>query len=687
MDSSCGLKIVEASREFSFASNRTLSALSNLALDGWYFYPTGGKKVSGKQALHLPLEPRRGLIRLLSGPMFEGIGEETAKKIVTHGCRQVIQALEDKALDLTHELSVSENIQISLREGWDKEGEDRYLKLLLIELGLSNTSINYILDEHGVTIINPLIKKPYDLIGQVPRVTFEEIQSIVSRLNLSIEASEKIIAGIQFCLNRVEMQRGHTAAPIKRIRKDLEAHFAVDDAEFDAALCMENNHLVQAEYDGVQFVQSKESFDRDQEIVSRISSINKNSVRKSEVELEAELNLSAIEIELSDEQKEALKLALNSSVSVITGGPGTGKTSIVIALLKSLEARGKSITVCAPTGRAAKRLSETPGMEKYNPSTIHMMLARRTKEVDVLVIDEASMIDADLMTLVCSLLSNKSRLVLIGDVDQLPPVQAGQVFRDLIKSGQVPVGRLSKVFRQQSGSDIISAARSVISGEFPISGDGQTAKDFLFMEEVNEADLLDKIVHLYLQKLPTQLGIDPLRDIQILSPMRKGTLGIDNLNQTIQAILHGGKKAILNRKFGPDLFKGDKVIQTKNNYEKGIMNGDAGFVVGRKEDIVQLDFDGRKIDFSFDDLGSVQLAYAISIHKSQGSEYPAVIIPISKHHQHMLGRNLIYTAITRGRERVVVVGDKAALSSGIKAEWKDFRYSLLSHWLTIANNN
>ena len=681
MESRCGIKVIDGLVEGNFTGGQKELELANTKSDGWFFYSASKKKSLEKQALYLPRAPEQGLVRMLSGPEFDGIGEGTASKIVSLGCINVLQCLENDTLKLSEALLVSEKIELSLRKGWNEQRELWPLKLLLMELEFSNASIRFILDELGSEIIEILIQRPYSLIGLVTRLSFEEVQSIVARLNLDIDPKDKIISGIHFCLHRVERQRGHTAAPVKRIRKDLEAQFEIDDNDFERALNALDNQLILTEHDEIPFIQTKQTFERDQEIATRVSSIIKNS--KPLISSKAGQDYADLPsgIRLSDEQKNVLRLALNTPVSVITGGPGTGKTSIVLALLKALEDLGKSITICAPTGRAAKRLAETQGMKKYKPSTIHMMLARNLKSVDVLVIDEASMIDADLMLMVCNVLNEKSRLVLIGDADQLPPVKSGQVFRDFIQSGQIPVGRLTKIFRQQSGSDIISAAQSVISGEFPRSGDGLTAKDFSFLEEGNELNLEQLVIDLYLRKLPRQLGVDPIDDIQILSPMRKGIVGIDNLNEKIQSLLHGGNKPLVNRKFGPSLYKGDKIIQTKNNYEKGIMNGDTGFVAGRKKDNFQLVFDGKNVDFS-EDLNSIQLAYAMSIHKSQGSEYQAVIIPISKHHQHMLGRNLLYTAITRGRERVAIAGDRRTLDAGIKTEWRDFRYSLLGHWLS-----
>ena len=684
MNAKCGIRFFNGSEVRLFLNGRQEPRLPKIGATSWCFFPENGQRISKNQLLDITEDPEEGLVRMLSGPEFDGIGEETAKEIVGCGCEHVLVALQDDSVDLKETFSISEKIEMSLREGWDEGRETRYLKLLLLHLGLTDASVNFVLDNLGSEIIEILNSRPFSLIGQVPRITFEEIRFIVARLNLDVDAKEKIVSGIHFCLHRIEMQRGHTAAPLNRIRRDLGAQFEIKDEDFNAALKMKNNQLVLADTDNAPFIQTSKAFERDHEIVSRITVILQNSAKHEIADIDLDDSSVSGGAKLSEEQISVLKLALKSSLSVITGGPGTGKTSIVLALLKAFEAQGQKIHICAPTGRAAKRLSETPGMKKYQPSTIHMMLAREPKSIEVLVIDEASMIDADLMALVCEVLDQDSKLILIGDVDQLPPVQSGQVFKDLIGSNKIPVGRLTKIFRQQSGSDIISAAQSVLSGEFPKSGDGKTSKDFSFLDEVNDSRLEQLIVDLYLRKLPRQLNLDPIKDIQILSPMRKGLLGIENLNEKIQSVLYRGRKPLIERKFGPDLYRGDKVIQTKNNYEKGVMNGDTGFIAGKKGDDFKLIFDGRRVDYSLEDLNSVQLAYAISIHKSQGSEYPAVIVPISKQHQHMLGRNLIYTAITRGRERVVVAGDKGTFSYGIGAEWKEFRYSLLGHWISAA---
>ena len=639
---------------------------------GWHF-------VSNKASDLLTLidEPASGLASYLETYQFEGVGEETAKSIVENGCLKVFSCLNDESANLAEEFRVSKKVEKSLRAGWKVNANERNLRIFLFELGFSNGVINSILDNLGSEILNVLKNRPFDLVKQIPRLNFSDVQEVLPALQLNVAEADKIIAGIHFCLARIENQRGHTAAPIWRVKKDLAEQFEFSSRAFDAALKEAGSELAFYKVNKEEFVQTLAAEARDTEIAQRLRTIFSRKEKTEAMDTSGVDFEAFVDISLGGEQQNALEIAASSPISIITGGPGTGKTSIVIALLGYFASHGRSIHVCAPTGRAAKRLAETPGLEAFKPSTIHMML-RNSPDIDVLVIDEASMVDADLMELICGVLSEKSTLVLIGDPDQLPPVQSGQVFRDLIECKVFPIGRLEKIYRQQSGSDIISAAKRVIVGQFPRSGDGQSERDFSFIEESSEERLEQKILDLYFDTLREQLEVDPITDIQILSPMRKGLVGVDNLNDRIQAVRFARSKPILKRKNGLRLFKGDKIIQTKNNYDKRIMNGDTGFVVGQTEAGLGLSFDGRYVEFSFEDVDSIQLAYAISVHKSQGSEYPAVIIPISRHHQHMLGRNLIYTGITRGRNRVVVAGNRSALEAGINAQWKEFRYSLLS---------
>ena len=597
MNFTCGIQVLDGSSETSFTSGKKEPKIPSMDSDGWLFYPEGAEKVLRSQTLHLVHPPDQGLIRLLSGSDFDGIGEEIAKKIVTFGCAKVLKFLDDDAINLTQELSVSKNIGKSLRDGWDIDPDERNLKILLYELGFSNSVVNFMLDEYGAEIIQLLVLQPYSLAIEIPRLSFEDIQVVVDKLSLDIAIEEKILAGIQYCLLRIEKQRGHTAAPVKRVFKDLKEQFEFEATDFEAALKLNDNNLVVDKIDNQTFLQTNKTHEIETEIVKRIQTIMDNANEKEFENKKSVKNSLPKGMVMSDEQLGVLDQTLNSPVSVVTGGPGTGKTTIIIALLKALEDQGKEITVCAPTGRAAKRLSETPGMNNYKPTTIHMMLQTITQKssLDVLVIDEASMIDASLMAQVCKVMDKRTRLVLIGDADQLPPVQAGQVFKDFINSGVIPVGRLTKIFRQQSGSDIISASQRIISGSFPRSGDGQSERDFSFIDVSNDNDLEKLVVNFYLQKLKDQLNLNPLTDIQIISPMRKGVLGIDNLNQTIQSILFGGHEPVIKQKYGLNYYTGDKIIQTKNNYEKGIMNGDNGMIAGKDEEGLLLVFDGKTV--------------------------------------------------------------------------------------------
>ena len=336
--------------------------------------------------------------------------------------------------------------------------------------------------------------------------------------------------------------------------------------------------------------------------------------------------------------------------------------------------------LCAPTGRAARRLEAAPDLKAVKPSTIHRMLSQRsgnkTQKVDALIIDEASMIDLDLMARVIDVLDEeKSTLIMIGDADQLPPVGSGQLFCDLLKNPGIKSLRLTENFRQSDGSGIIDAAGSVIAGRTPDLTHVVKENGFTFIERADDQEILATVLDLYMKELPVTFGVERERDIQILCPQRTGMVGTNNLNEKIQGTLRSGRKAIYSEKKSHSFFVGDKVINTTNNYELSVMNGDIGHVLRGKDDVF-VAFDGEEKKFDSKAVKSLELAYAISIHKSQGSEYPVVIIPVSNAHAHMLGRNLIYTAITRAKMAAIVIGSKETFEAGIRAAWKDFRYTI-----------
>lgn len=664
---------------------------SKLVEKGWYFFSGADKKtnfnLSPEKGIKFSSVPLDGISLYLQLGKFKGIGSKTAEIFVNTYHNDLPKLFSASAKEISQKAKISEEVATKIINDWKDKPAFNASYIFLRQLGFGEAISKSIYYELGGSVINLLLNKPYDLVGTVPRLNFKMIDLAVANLELQVSLEDKLLAVTSYCLARVESGRGHTAAPVNRIHKEVNEYVNVTVDEFEKFIRSQKEHLDIVSQAGRNYVRTEHSKIRDLEIAEHLVAILRNGKKVSNGK---QFNLTNLKLPdkliLSKEQEQVLNGALSSSVSIITGGPGTGKTTIVIALLRALSKLGHNPKICAPTGKAAKRLEENPGLKAYKPQTIHLMLekikAKKNKILDVLVIDEASMIDINLMVRILEVLGEDSRLILIGDVDQLPPVGPGQIFKDLISSKVFSVGRLTKNFRQENDSDISSAARKVISGKFPKSGKGQTERDFSFIPEDREGHLFDIIIDQYFNALRNMHNFNPLHDIQILTPMRKGKLGLENLNKQIQAVYHKAKKPLIKINKELSFFKGDKVMETQNNYEKMVMNGDTGTLLRIENDNVVIRFDNAEVEYELEEMKSIQLAYAITIHKSQGSEYPAVIIPISSDHSHMLGRNLIYTAITRGRERVIVAGDRKAFQAGLDAQWKDFRYSLLSSEIT-----
>ncbi len=394
---------------------------------------------------------------------------------------------------------------------------------------------------------------------------------------------------------------------------------------------------------------------------------------------------------LAPSQREALATILSAKVSVITGGPGVGKTTLLDTVLKLLTRQDVSVVLAAPTGRAAKRMTEQTGIEA---KTIHRLLEidpefgafSRGREnlidCDLLVVDETSMVDVPLMLALVEALPADAGLLLVGDVDQLPPVGPGQALADIIASGLVPVARLTEVFRQAEASRIIATAHRINRGEMPEAVPAGTESDFYWVEAATPESGLAKIIEMVKERIPRRFGLDPMRDVQVLAPMNKGVLGARNLNIELQKVLNPPAGRSIER-YGWTYAAGDRVMQTANDYDRDVFNGDLGQVlrIDQEEGELVALFDGRQVSYSFGDLENLMPAYATTIHKSQGSEYPAVVIPVTTQHYAMLARNLIYTAVTRGRSLVVMVGESRALRIAVDGGRMKPRVTKLREWL------
>src|SRR4051794_38424241 len=397
---------------------------------------------------------------------------------------------------------------------------------------------------------------------------------------------------------------------------------------------------------------------------------------------------------LSASQAAAVKLVLASKVAVITGGPGVGKTSTLDSILRILSAKGVQVLLAAPTGRAAKRMTEQTGLEA---KTIHRLLEIDPKHggfsrsednpltCDLLVVDETSMVDVPLMNALTRALPPQAGLLLVGDVDQLPSVGPGQVLADVIASERIPVARLTEVFRQAAESRIVVNAHRINAGQMPEPPQAGEASDFYLVEIAEPEEGVAKLIEIVTSRIPRRFGLDPLRDVQVLTPMQRGVLGARNLNHELQRVLNPNPPATVER-FGWRFSAGDRVMETQNDYDREVFNGDLGTVARIDEDegAVVVDFEGREVAYPYGELDTLVPAFATTIHKSQGSEYPAVVIPITTQHYTMLARNLLYTGVTRGKRLVVLVGQKRAVAIAVRGGQMKRRWTKLGEWLAAA---
>ena len=569
-------------------SHPPASLVDTVLTDGWYVYSyKKPKNENTSNYLYLGNPPLSGLKVYLSSHYFPGVGPKVVETICDTFGMKIISILKTSSAGGVLQSVVSKKIAKSIEAGWEKSKDFAIDHIFLSELGLNTTQKRFINEQFGSTIITRLNKFPFETLLKVPRLGFADMEYILKRVGINIDEKHLILAAASFRLLQSEKSYGNTCAPVSALISGVAKLTSLSKEKIQAVLETNAGRFDWFEIGQANYIQSKPSKERDLLIKTQLQRIkdefqrvgsNKKFVRS---ELKTWDNL-----ELSDEQLSAVNTSVNEAISVITGGPGAGKTTMVIGLVSALEALEQSVKICAPTGRAAKRIQENPFLEKFEPSTIHMFLAKMNSDhksdFDVMIVDEASMIDIDLLSQLLENIPDGASLVFIGDPDQLPPVGPGQVFKDIISSGFVAVSRLTGNFRQAEFSDIIKAARGVIKGN--ILGYSETIQksDFVFIETQPD-QVARQVIASYFEDLPSKLADYDQSEFQILSPMRKHTAGIESLNKIIQGKFSSGKQPIfekITKKTEKKFFTGDRVIMTENNYDKGVMNGDVGIIIG-----------------------------------------------------------------------------------------------------------
>ena len=669
----------------------------------WENHKIYGRQFSIRE--FMPVEPTstEGMVRYLSSEIFKGVGEKTAKRIVNKFGKDTFKIIDNSPKLLSKVKGVGRKQQKSLLAAWDDQRGLRDVMTFLRGVGISHAYAQRIFAKNGLNSI-PLIKaNPYQL-TDIPGIGFITADGIARNLGFDKNSPHRAAAGLLYMLDQ-QAHNGHTCFPRPPLLEKTTQELDIDSTMLESSIVqLLEDRLLNSE-------KIKDSNGIEQELISRPRlylaerRIAENIYRilNSEAYTNFEGEFSLIEeqerkvgLKLDPVQKEAVEAALQHKVLIITGGPGTGKTTIVRFMLGLMRPRIPSIGLAAPTGRAAKRITETTGAAA---STIHRLLEasnmgfQRDREnpldQELLILDETSMIDTTLMDHFLEAVPSASRLILVGDVDQLPSVGAGAVLLDLIESGTIPVVRLDHIFRQAADSFITVNAHKVRRGEVPdfsrlIQKDNAEKEllDFYFIKESNPEKIVEKILLMSTERIPQRFELDPMLEIQVLTPMHRGVTGSLHLNRKLQEKMNPAGISLEHRE---QLFRiGDKVMQQQNDYEKQVFNGDLGRIVNcdPKTKELHVQFEQEIVHYKAKELDQLSLAYAITVHKSQGSEYAAVILPLTTHHYMMLQRNLLYTAITRGKQLVVLIGTESAVRMAVENEGTMRRFTGLQQQLS-----
>jgi exodeoxyribonuclease V alpha subunit len=649
-----------------------------------------GEQFKAEQLRCTPPHTAAGIEKYLGSGLIKGIGPRYARKIVEVFGERTLSVIDESPSFLKEVKGIGPRRIQLIRESWREQKAVRGIMVFLQSHGVGTARAVRIYKTYGDQAVEMVRANPYRLATDIWGIGFKLADELAERIGIDRASPLRARAALRYMLQQLS-QEGHVGFPEVGVLQSTAGRTGVPAEVLPAAVEQErqSGDLVREPGGEEPWLYLKPLFLAELGIARCIGTLNQGDHPLPTLDVEAAI--AGVEmkmgLQLAPTQREAIHAATREKVLIVTGGPGVGKSTIVRGILEVFAGRRLRCALCAPTGRAAKRLSETTGREA---KTIHRLLefepalggfkrdATNPLDCDLVVVDEASMVDVVLMYQLLRAVPPHACLVLVGDVDQLPSVGPGTVLADLIGSQTVPVVRLTQIFRQAGQSWIVRAAHTVKEGESPDSAPpGQG--DFYFIEASTPEEILDRILTMVQERIPKRFGLDPVRDVQILTPMNRSELGSHALNARMQEVLNPAKGGAQIQRFGWTFRVGDKVLQTQNDYQKEVFNGDIGRIraIDEMEQEVTIEYDGRPVVYGFGELDEISLAYALTIHKSQGSEYPAVVIPLHTQHFLMLQRNLLYTGITRGKKLVVLVGSRKALELAVERQDTNRRCSQL----------
>ncbi len=668
------------------------------AVGAWQNDKTWGRQFRADRLTVVPPDTLEGIRKYLSSGMVKGIGAHFADVLVRAFGEDVFNVIEDHPERLLELPGIGRKRMDQVVSAWAEQRAIRKIMVFLQSHGVGTARAVRIFRAYGEEAISVVTSNPYRLTLDIPGIGFRTADQIARNLGVPTDSPMRARAAIGHVLLELS-SAGHCRIPEKMLVESCGTLLDIPAPVIGDALKQELSigNVISVGEAEERCYYLNELYRAEKGIAAHLRRLMRGKLPWRSTDTMTSITMAERHsgIELSESQRNAVALALESKLLVVTGGPGVGKTTIINTFLAILGSGRLEVMLCAPTGRAAKRLAEATGREA---KTIHRLLEfdphlrdfkrgpSNPLHADLVVVDESSMIDVVLMNRLLCAVPDHAALVFAGDVDQLPPVGPGFVLADMIRSGAVPVVRLTEIFRQAQSSMIIVNAHRINHGEQPAQSAGSGLSDFYIVETAAAADIRRRLLQVICQRIPARFGLDPLRDIQVLSPMNKGVLGTKALNELLQETLNPGNRKKLVR-FGTSFAEGDKVIQLVNNYDREVFNGDIGRIVSvdEEEGSMTVRYDDRDAVYEAADLDEITLAYAITIHKSQGSEYPAVVIPLAMQHFTLLERNLIYTAVTRAKKLVMIIGDPRALALAIAEKRASGRLTGLAQLIAEEN--